>query len=170
MEDIRKQAENEASLIENYVTNEDTYMILPVRAIEYSSIVLDKNAIYYVKQTPLEIIKHSCWELAWTTYEGRRKAIAEKLSLPYKTPMMLSKEKETFTFPTKSPINADCSWIFIHPDVQINQRSKKHAILLIGFQNIVTLDISYHTLQSQYEKAFQLRTTILSSHMFQNPF
>src|SRR5699024_211839 len=133
MENIRKQAEQAVSHIKKYVTNEDTYMILPVRAMEYYSIVLEKDAIYYVKQTPFEIIKHSCWELDWTTYEARSKAIAENLYIPYKTLIMLSKEKNIIAFPTMTPAHVECSWIFLHSDVNTG-RTLNQAALFINWE------------------------------------
>jgi len=167
IENIRKQAEQAASHIKKYVTNEDTYMILPVRAMEYYSIVLEKDAIYYVKQTPFEIIKHSCWELDWTTYEGRSKAIAEKQYLPHKTPIMLAKEKKIIAFPTMTPAHVECSWIFLHPNINTG-RILNQAALFINWEQKIALDITYHTLQVQYEKALQLKTSISVNHNHKN--
>jgi len=163
MENIRKQAEEAAILIEKYVTNEDTYMILPIRAMKYYSIVLEKAAIYYVKRTSFEIIKHSCWELDWTTYEGRSKAIAEKQYLSHKTPIMLSKEKKIIAFPTMTPAHVECSWIFLHPEVNTG-RILNQAALFINWEQKIALDIPYYTLQVQYEKALQVKTAMLANH------
>jgi len=167
MENIRKQAEQAAIHIEKYVTNEDTYMILPIRAVEYYSIVREKDAIYYVKQTPFEIIKHTCWELDWTTYEARSKAIAEKLYFPHKTPIMLSKEKKIIAFPTMAPAHVECSWFFLHPDVNTG-RILNQATLFINWEQKIALDIPYHTLQVQYEKALQLKNAMLANHNQKN--
>mgnify|MGYP001365043780 FL=1 len=44
----------------NYNINKNTLAIVPVKQIEYNSIVLDANQIIYVHQTPLQIIKEAC--------------------------------------------------------------------------------------------------------------
>lgn len=168
MENIRKQAEEEATIIDTYIANEETYIILPVRAIAYYSIVVEKEAIYYVKMTPLEIIKQSCLELDSTTYEGRRKAIADKLSLKYKTPMMLSKA-EIFAFPTTSPAHQECCWVFQHPAINIGKADNKGA-LFIHLEKQIKLNISYHTLKTQFERAFQLRYTLFPNSSYFKPF
>lgn len=162
MENIRKQAEEEATIIDTYIANENTYMLLPTRTYNSYSIALEKEAIYYVKQTPLEIIKHSCEKLDWVTYEGRKLIIADTLNLPYHTPMMLSQGKEIFAFPTMSPLHQECCWIFQHADIDIGKAFNK-AALFINWEKKIHLDISYHTLQVQFGKAFHLQNVLLSN-------
>lgn len=169
MKNIQKQAEKEATIIDTYITNTNTYMLLPVRAIDYYSIVLEKESIYYVKQTPLEIIRRSCLKLGLTTYEARRKVIAEEYSLRYKTPIVLSQLEEIFAFPTMSPVNQECCWIFQHKDIIIGEAANKGA-LFINWEKQINLDISHHTLKTQFERAFKLRYTLFPNSAYFKPF
>jgi len=169
MKNIHKQAEEEAPIIDSYITNKNTYMLLPVRAIDYYSIVVEKESIYYVKQTPLEIIRHSCQRLGLTSYEARRKIIAEEYSLRYKTPIVLSQLEEICAFPTASPAHEDCCWIFQHKDIMIGEAANK-GVLFINWEKQINLDISHHTLKAQFERAFKLRYTLFPYSAYFKPF
>lgn len=160
MENIRKQAEAEATIIDNYIANENTYMLSPVRGIDYYSIALEKDAIYYVKQTPLEIIDYSCEILDWTSYEGRREVIAEELNFPYKTPIPISLIKKIIAFPTMCPTHYKCCWIFQHPDINIGEISHQGA-LFIHLEQKVILDVSYNNLEDQFKKGAHLKNFVL---------
>src|SRR5690625_4881050 len=92
--------------------------------MEYESIVLEKENVYCVRQSPINIIKATCEE-DWTTYEGRKNIIAKRLNLPHKTPMMVSQKNKIFAYPTLSPKKYNCSWVFLHIAVETRKEGKQ---------------------------------------------
>lgn len=141
-------------IIDDYIANTNSLLIIPAANIEYQSIVEERNATYCVRKTPLEIIKDTI-EKDFTTYEGRRKIIANQTGYRYKTPMILRMEELLFAFPTKTALNYDCSWIFWHPLLWIEKIQGGGAISFFNEKKFV-LDVSYFTLQSQYNRTQRL--------------
>lgn len=107
------QTESEVKVLDDYIATEVTLAILPVRHMDYSSIVYEQARTYYVRQTPMHIIKASC-ETYYSTYDGRRKAIISQTGFKYKTPMIIREQGPLLAFPTISPSEFDCAWIFSH--------------------------------------------------------
>src|SRR5699024_11390260 len=71
MEKLRQQLKNEKNILDYYIANKNTRLIIPALHMEYESIVLEKENVYCVRQSPLNIIKATCEE-DWTTYEDRK--------------------------------------------------------------------------------------------------
>lgn len=85
--------------------------LLSATHIDYGTIVLETNGRLYVKQTPTQIVKASCLE-GHSTYEGRRKAITYHTGAKQKVPIPINPHHNIFAFPTNSPENFNCNWIF----------------------------------------------------------
>lgn len=158
MKKLRQQLKHEQNILDHYIVNENTRLIIPAQHIAYDSIVLEKENAYCVRQTPLNIIKATC-ENDWTTYEGRKNVIAKRLNMPHKTPIIVSQEEKLFAYPTLSPKSYYCSWVFLHLSVQI-RKEDKHGVLLIHDRIKVKLDVSYYILQAQFEKALRLQYAV----------
>ncbi|HLR67200.1 MAG TPA: competence protein ComK [Virgibacillus sp.] len=158
MEKLRQQLKSEKNILNHYIANKNTHLIIPALHMDYESIVLERENVYCVRQNPLNIIKATC-EDDWTTYEGRKNIIAKRLNLPHKTPMMLSQEDKIFAYPTLSPKKYNCSWIFLHIVVETGKEGK-HGVLLIHDRMKVKLDVSYYILQAQLEKVLILRHAV----------
>lgn len=45
---------------DDYEITQDTLLIKPFYDIEFSSVIMESNQTYYVKQTPLQLIKQAC--------------------------------------------------------------------------------------------------------------
>lgn len=161
LEKLRQQLKNEKNILDHYIANKNTRLIIPALHMEYESIVLEKENVYCVRQSPLNIIKATCEE-DWTTYEGRKNIIAKRLNLPHKTPMMVSQKDKIFAYPTLSPKKYNCSWAFLHIAVE-TRKEGKHGVLLIHDRMKVKLDVSYYILQAQLEKALILRHAVQGS-------
>lgn len=158
METLRQQLKNEKNILNHYIANEKTRLIIPALHMDYESIVLEKENVYCVRQSPLDIIKDTC-KNDWATYEGKKNVIAERMGMPQKTPIIVSQEKKVFAYPTVSPKKYNCSWIFLHIAVE-TRKEGNHGVLLIHNRMKVKLDVSYYILQAQLEKALQLQYAV----------
>src|SRR5699024_3794865 len=161
LEKLRQQLKNEKNILDHYIANKNTRLIIPALHMEYESIVMEKENVYCVRQSPLNIIKATCEE-DWTTYEGRKNIIAKRLNLPHKTPMMVSQNNTIFAYPTLSPKKYNCSGVFLHIAVE-TRKEGKHGVLPLHDRLKVKLDVSYYILQAQLEKALILRHAVQGS-------
>jgi hypothetical protein len=59
---------------ESYQINEQTIALYHARELDYDTVVLEKAATYWVRKTPMQLIKDTCFA-NWSTYEGKRQAV-----------------------------------------------------------------------------------------------
>lgn len=100
-------------ILSHYKITEKTLSLQPAAHIEYQTIVEEEQQIYYVKQTPLQIIKEAVLH-GGATYNGRREAISYLTGIQKKIPIPIEPNKQIYAFPTLSPTQNDCCWIFFH--------------------------------------------------------
>ncbi|GGM40547.1 hypothetical protein GCM10011351_28430 [Paraliobacillus quinghaiensis] len=126
-------------VIDYYVTNR-TIALLPVKHFEYDTVVIEVGCKKYVKQTALQIIKQACLDGA-SSYQGRRSAVSYKTGIKRKVPIPINLVKNIYAFPTQSPSQYDCSWIFynhilcVTPNVPTSETDYKSIITFKNNQN-----------------------------------
>lgn len=139
--------DKDTQVIDEYIITEDTLAILPVKHIEYSSVVYELGEGYYVRQTPMQIIKASC-KAYHSSYDGRREATISLTNAKYKSPIIIRERDDLLAFPTISPKKFECAWILAtHIKTIENPNNESCIIFNNGFP--LTLAISFHCLQSQ---------------------
>ena len=165
IETIYKQHQSEENILDTYTTTQATYAIMPARHMDYASIVVEEQATYCIRERPLQIIKNSC-KNDWTTFKGRKTAIAKKLGYAYKTPMILNQAEQIYAFPTMSAGKFECSWIFLKHHLMILKEGQKGAVVFNN-RHKISLDISFHTLREQLERTQILAYTIEQERKYQ---
>lgn len=162
METIRQRFQHPQHILPTYVTTENTFTIIPVNHIDFSSIVVEKNAVYGVQQTPLQIIDYSC-NKDWTTYEGRRQYIIKETEFSYKTPILTHREGIHIGFPTKSAHQDDCIWIFPKNIMSVKGHGQHSSVTFSnGFE--LFLNISLHSLNIQLQRSNDIHRLIVLDH------
>ncbi|MDR4890076.1 competence protein ComK [Fredinandcohnia sp. QZ13] len=135
-----------------YEVNPHTMAILPAREIEYFAIVIEVYKIFYVLQTPLQIIQAACLE-GGATYEGRRKAVTHLTGAVQKVPIPINPRRKIFAFPTHSPTAFECNWIFHHHVKTIRPSEKNNpttqSIILFKNNQELPMNESHYILQKQ---------------------
>lgn len=134
--------------------------------MEYASIVIEHDRVYHVRQTPLEIIKSSC-EAHWSDYDGRRRSVAKLTGYKYKQPIIISEMQSLLAFPTISPSNFDCIWLFFHGIIDIHQQPSGSSVTLHSGLNL-TLTISYYMLRIQLDRTQTLAQRLHKEFTLQN--
>ena len=140
-------------VLSNYIINQQTLALIPFNEYPYQAIVYEGERKIYVKQKPLDIIKTTCLEF-FTSYTGIREAVQHKVGIDRKIPLPISPHQNIYTFPTLSPENQDCTWLFynhIHRITPITFSFKNPYQSIITFQNGIelSLDISHYILEKQ---------------------
>src|SRR5699024_10999371 len=103
-----KKIENTKDVLPTYRITDKTYALIPTRTVHHQSKVIEKDKVYYVNQSPLEIINLN-YLLNGSDYRGRRQAISYHLNFTRKTPIAIN--KTLHAFPTHSIKDFDCIWI-----------------------------------------------------------
>ena len=136
----------------SYQINEKTIALCPAKEIDYDTIVLEQEATYRVSKTPMQLIKDACIA-NWSTYEGKRQAVIHHTNFRHKVPIPINLEKNIYTFPTHSPSEFECHWIFFNHIARI-QQTKHPSQCLITFKNKqqIPLPISAYVFKKQYER------------------
>ncbi len=130
--------------------------LLPVAHTDYNTIVFEFNQQLFVKETPWQLIQSSCLENC-STYEGRRAAVMYHMGIKRKVPIPINPSKNLFTFPTHSPTEFECSWIFFNHILEIIQHpsiEKNSLQSIITFKNNQQLpvNVSHYILEKQFQR------------------
>ncbi|WP_405098912.1 competence protein ComK [Oceanobacillus sp. FSL H7-0719] len=147
--------ENVINVLDDYTIQDNVIALLPANSNEYRTIVLTSNEKLYIKLTPLEIIKASCYH-NFSSYEGRREAVKYLTNFQNKVPIPVNTSGGIYAFPTKSPTNDDCVWLFYHHIKSIvdNQKGgmKSEFPSTVHFVNNteLPLNISHFSLSHQF--------------------
>ncbi|MBM7572683.1 competence protein ComK [Aquibacillus albus] len=155
------------NILPTYDVNEKTIALLPSRQVEYDTIVMEADQRLFVRQTPLEIIKMACLK-AGSSYEGCRASLMYLTNSRKKVPIPILLEKNIYAFPTHSPTNFNCQWLFYHhiASIKPHPSSKKtHHRATITFKNgqNLAMNESYYRLIKQMYRTAECITMLSSS-------
>lgn len=155
---IKKYQNKQQEIISTYTYSEKSYVIIPIMDIEFHSLVVECDKIYLVRQTPLEIIDHSCGN-DWTTYEGRREFIIKETGYVYKPPILIHNENIDIAIPTRSASHFHCAWI--NPKNILDAKKCGNICSIIFVNGLeVYLDVSHHTITQQLQRAYRIHRLV----------
>ncbi|WEG13411.1 competence protein ComK [Pullulanibacillus sp. KACC 23026] len=137
-----------------YEINSNTTALAPAKHFDYQTIIYETDQVLYVNKRPLELIEPACME-GGATYDGRRLAVIHQTGAKHKVPIPIAPNKGIFAFPTLSPSQYDCHWIFYQHVRQIKPHPSKTTQSLVYFKNgqdPLELSISYPILEKQMHR------------------
>ncbi len=142
-------------VLTNYEVNKNTLALLPTFQPDYNTIAIEPCGEYQIRKTPLQLIKHACLE-GGSSYEGRREAVAYLIGAKNKVPIPINPLEQIYAFPTHSPKQFECSWIFQHHIRSLKPHSfpnqTKGSIITFKNNFQLTLPISYYTIEKQMQR------------------
>lgn len=139
------------SICDRYEINKMTLALVPIAHMEYDTLVFEEGRKIYVKQTPKEMIHEACLK-GGASYEGRRKAVIYKANIQRKVPIPIDPLQDIFAFPTHSPEQFHCHWIFpshILSTATLPNSHCKKTIIIFKNKEEITLPISAKILEKQ---------------------
>lgn len=149
----------EEIIVNKYMVNNRTMLIMPAEAVDYYAVVKEIDRIVFVKQTPIDIIKENLL-IGGSDFNGRRRSITYKLGMQKKLPMPINPPRNIYAFPTHSPKQFHCHWIFTEHIDQIhpvrNNRKYKSAILFKNGEEIY-FEVSAFILDNQVVKTWKVK-------------
>ena len=106
------------------------------------------DGFFYSVKTPIELLNEACLRYA-STLEGRLQAVTKVLN--FKKPPFLIMPYDLGVFPTASPSNPDCVWIFNHRFTMV-EVSKGKSRLDFANEISISVNASIYTLQQQLQR------------------
>lgn len=136
-------------ILTTYKVNEKTNALKPAFQLDYQTIVLEGKREFYVKKTPLELIKLAAIR-GGADYDGRRTSMSYLTGIHKKIPIPINPQKNIYAFPTTSPSQAHCCWIFFHHVDEIKP-SKGTYRSIVQFKNgsEIKMNETLHILEKQ---------------------
>ncbi|MFA1822296.1 competence protein ComK [Virgibacillus oceani] len=143
--------------------NKHTLALLPARHMNYATIACEQHKQYFIKKTPIQLVKAACLDHG-ATYQGRRGAAMYHTGFKRKVPIPISIKREIYTFPTHAPTDFECMWLFpnhIHSVINHPTSKKTPTKSIIPFKNgmQIPLDISSYMIHKQMERTSACRLT-----------
>jgi competence protein ComK len=122
-------------------------LIAPSNESDCRTKIITKNGVVYSSFSALSLIDKACMLFA-STYEGRVKATRHNLHQHKKTPILIS-EDGVAAYPTKSPDNPECVWIFNQEYRMESLAPAKTLLIYDQYKLSIEVNVSMHTLQKQ---------------------
>ncbi|MFA9560376.1 competence protein ComK [Evansella sp. AB-rgal1] len=140
-------------VLEDYAINKRTLALLSAAHIDYQTIVLEGNNIFYIRKRPMELIKSACYK-GGASYEGRREATIHETTAKKKVPIAINTNENIFVFPTLSPNNFHCNWIFYHHVLHVIPIPKipNQCTIIFNNRKQITLNVSSEVIEKQMNR------------------
>ncbi|OIJ16520.1 hypothetical protein BKP45_21180 [Anaerobacillus alkalidiazotrophicus] len=143
------------TILSNYEITSQTMALLSVAHLDYCTIALEPSQEFYINKPPLQLIKQACLE-GGSTYEGRKKAVVHLTGAKHKVPIPINQLEQIYAFPTHSPNQFECSWIFHQHIRSITplKTPKEPQQTMITFHNMkqLKLPVSYYSIEKQMQR------------------
>lgn len=137
-----------------YEITYDTQLILPIN--DNKSKIVEENDEYYINDTPLNILEHSC-EYFGSSYEGRKEGTKKLLGITHKSPIIVEETRKIIFFPTTSPENQNCIWINLEKIDKYYKIDHKKSAIEFKNGDVIEFDISIGSLTNQILRSTRLK-------------
>ncbi|SFM25691.1 competence protein ComK [Gracilibacillus orientalis] len=135
-----------------YRITTETLAILSMYDMKYQSKIIEMTNDVFVKEPPFTIIKTNCL-FGGSSYNGRMEAVKYYLDFQQKIPVPIYPTERIYAFPTKSPNDISCIWLFWHAIQSIQTNPYGTQAHLVNNETItITLAESQYSIQKQYER------------------
>jgi len=130
-----------------------TLVIHPIFEGPMKTHIISTHGTYTSKVSQLELLNLACMRY-FSTYEGRIRASRFQMEFHKKTPLLIA-ENSIEAFPTKSPSNPECMWIFNH-SFRVKFHTTKSSILYYDSGVEIVVNASIHTIEKQRSRMIMM--------------
>lgn len=134
------------SICDSYLIDQRTLAIEPVFDGVYQSKITTIDGVFYSKESCTHLLGTACKYYA-STMEGRVGATREIMKYYHRIPFIII-PLSVGVFPTTSPKNMNCVWIFNHRFEVDKLEKRKSRVRFLGGESIIVA-VSKHTLEKQ---------------------
>jgi competence protein ComK len=116
----------------------------------YQTKIYDVHGVFCCSRKGMNLMEEGCLQ-GGSTYDGRKKAVTYLKRFIQCTPIPVIPNEGVFAFPTCSPTNWNCTWIFYR---HIKQFARDGEQTIVTFHNgaTLTVDVSYYTFEKQIQR------------------
>ncbi|WP_203363343.1 competence protein ComK [Bacillus sp. REN10] len=124
--------------VESYIPSISTMLLVEHHPDRFHTMIYDEKGTYHTKETAKQLLNKACLHRLFT-YEGRLQATRKQLNYQKKTPLLICHEELIYTFPTTSPEQYGCCWIFPrHVQAHASVKGK----MVVYFKNGIKLSLN----------------------------
>lgn len=142
---------------DEYIINKNTMSLIP-KYNQYGNkctVVYEKSNIYFVKQSPLNIVNESC-SYYGSSYQGRVSASKKILKKDKMLPVEISHTLGIYFFPTISPKNPNCIWVSHRHIEKIERYNDKQTRMILTNRQPIILNIRKPRVEMKLNRTAQL--------------
>ncbi|WP_306977825.1 competence protein ComK [Alkalibacillus salilacus] len=132
---------NNIKKLNQYIINENTMVIKHFADQTYKSWIYESNAEYLCQQSPEDILDESCIRKGLTTYEGRKRAVAELLHKKTRLPIPIETDLRSIFVPTTMKKRERADWFSYHYALDIKSSAKGDFFKTITLTNRKQVDL-----------------------------
>ncbi|OEH54315.1 competence protein [Oceanobacillus sp. E9] len=122
----------------------------------YIAKVLEEEMEYVLEAKPTNVIDYAC-KYFGASLKGRQEGTREISGITHKAPITIDPASGMYFFPTKSPSNANCSWIAHSHIKEVRRGDEGTTSVLFKNGSKISLDISHGSLINQLQRTAQIR-------------
>lgn len=119
--------------------------------VEYETNVYDCAGQHASRKTPLQLIKQACLE-GGATYEGRRQAVIYQTRIKHKVPIPIDPLLKMYAFPTHSPNDFRCTWLFYHQIHSIKPHRPNETAVRFHNNTQIIIPTSHYIVEKQMQR------------------
>lgn len=139
------------TILQDYEITNETLALLPSKHHQYETIAVEATGHYYIQKSAIRIMKEACL-MGGSTYDGRRAAVIHLTNSKHKVPIPIDPSQYIYAFPTHSPKDLNCSWLFYKHIYSISPLKNKEAIVTFTNRKQLQLPVSHYTLEKQIQR------------------
>ncbi|MEI2375267.1 competence protein ComK [Priestia megaterium] len=154
------------------MTNDEKYQIglttkalIPVNDPIHRTKVLDAAGEYMLSKTCKQLLEEACIR-ELSTFKGSIAAVRKMFPYKQLTPLVINRSQAIIAFPTSSPNDYGCAWIFAsHVHTSHTLASVHSPSMLIYFKDgtFIPVKLSYYSLEKKLARAAVIRNYCLES-------
>jgi len=149
------------SICDSYLIDERTLAIEPVFDGVCQTRITTKDGVFYSKERANHLLEKACYYNA-STMQGRVAATREIMKFYHRIPFVII-PLSVGVFPTSSPLDMNCAWIFNHRFVVVALGKNKSRLTFLSGESI-TVPVSKHTLEKQQLRLYTSMSTYKELH------
>ncbi|ADF37998.1 competence protein ComK [Priestia megaterium] len=154
------------------MTNDEKYQIglttkalIPVNDPIHRTKVLDTAGEYMLSKTCKQLLEEACIQ-ELSTFKGSIAAVRKMFPYKQLTPLVINRSQAIIAFPTSSPNDYSCAWIFAsHVHTSHTLATVHSSSMLIHFKDgtFIPVKLSYYSLEKKLARAAVIRNYCLES-------
>jgi len=136
---------------EDYKISESTMFISPYFHVDFRSKIIDEKGIFLTSKRPKDLLEEACIRDG-SSFDGKRKAVIQKLNYKVRTPIPVSPNDFIYAFPTTSFLSYECKWFFANTIIDIRPLDENTSEIEFRNGYRMKCNLSTKLLNKQREK------------------